>query len=219
MAAFLLNPPADPSGDTDATELRTAAAIVSALQGSGLQRVVVASTYGARQATRLGDLGTLHEFEAGVRASGIPAVVNRGAYYYTNWDHALASARADGVMVSMIPDDLQIPMVSPVDLGRIAGRRLLEPQPAAGTHHVEGPRRLTPRDVADAFARQLGQPVTVETIPSDRFEQTFAQMGFSPEAAESYAGMTRSLITEGIAVPEHVERGTITIEEHVAASA
>jgi uncharacterized protein YbjT (DUF2867 family) len=215
-AAFLLNPPGDPSGDSETAELGTAAAIVDALQDCGLERVVVASTFGARRATGLGDLGTLYELEDGVRASGIPAVVNRGAYYYTNWDHAFASSRADGVMVSMIPADLEVPMVSPTDLGRAAARRLIEAEPAIGIHHVEGPRRYTPRDVADAFARHVGAPVAVETIPPEEFRPAFERMGFSPVSADSYAEMTRYLIAGSIEIPEKAERGTTTLEQHVA---
>ena len=53
--AFLLNPPADPTGDTDEEERENVAAIVSALDGSGLEKVVAASTYGAFEGQRCGD--------------------------------------------------------------------------------------------------------------------------------------------------------------------
>ena len=42
--AFLLNPPAAPSGDTNTVELRTISNILAALEGSGLEKVVAAST-------------------------------------------------------------------------------------------------------------------------------------------------------------------------------
>jgi len=42
--AFLLNPPAPPTTDTNAEELRTARLIAEAVRGSGLEKVVVAST-------------------------------------------------------------------------------------------------------------------------------------------------------------------------------
>ncbi|WP_220185092.1 NAD(P)H-binding protein [Paracoccus sp. S1E-3] len=58
--AFLLNPPADPSGDTDREERRNVEAIMAALDGSGLEKVVVQSTYGAFHGTACGDLTVLH---------------------------------------------------------------------------------------------------------------------------------------------------------------
>jgi len=83
--AFLLNPPADVAGDTDATERRTIANILAALEDSGLEKVVAASTYGARPGQGIGDLTTLWELEEGLRRQPIPAAINRGAYYMTNW--------------------------------------------------------------------------------------------------------------------------------------
>ena len=71
--AFLLNPPADPSGDTDSEERANVAAIVSALDGSGLEKVVAASTYGAFNGERCGDLTVLHEFEQALKRQSIPA--------------------------------------------------------------------------------------------------------------------------------------------------
>ncbi len=58
--AFLLNPPADPSGNTDEEERRSAEAILAAMKGSGLAHVVAQSTWGARPGHGFGDLTTLH---------------------------------------------------------------------------------------------------------------------------------------------------------------
>lgn len=54
--AFLLNPPADTSTDTDTVERHTVASILEALQGSGLKKVVAAFTAGAQAGERIGDL-------------------------------------------------------------------------------------------------------------------------------------------------------------------
>lgn len=74
--AYLLNPPADPSGDPVEEEHATARAIVAALDGSGLEAVVAASTYGAQPAPPggegLGDLGVLYAFEEALKASPSP---------------------------------------------------------------------------------------------------------------------------------------------------
>lgn len=61
--AFLLNPPAPPTADTNAQELRTARDIAEAVKGSDLEKVVVASTYGAQAGDGIGDLSVLYEFE------------------------------------------------------------------------------------------------------------------------------------------------------------
>ena len=74
--AFLLNPPADPSVDTDAAEMATAKSIAEALSGTEMEKVVLASTYGAQPGERIGDLSVLYAFETMVRDSGIPTAVN-----------------------------------------------------------------------------------------------------------------------------------------------
>ena len=81
QSALLLNPPADISGDTDAQERRSVAAILQALDGSGLRHVVAESTMGAQPGEHLGDLGVLYELEQGLRRQAIPASIVRAAYY------------------------------------------------------------------------------------------------------------------------------------------
>lgn len=213
--AFLLNPPADPATDTDAEERRTIAAILSALDGSGLEKVVAESTYGAQPGSQLGDLNTLYELERGLAAQPIPATVQRAAYYFSNWDEALETARAEGVIQSFFPEDFELPMVAPADLGRTAAQFLAEPAERAGIHYVEGPRRYTPGDVASAFGEAVDRPVRVEVVPRERWEETFRALGFSEPAARSYARMTE-LTLERPAKPADPIRGKTGLRDYVA---
>lgn len=216
--AFLLSPPADPSGDTDAEERANVAAIVAALDASRLQKVVAASTYGARAGERCGDLTVLHEFEQQLNALPVPAAINRGAYYMSNWLGMLDTVRERGVLPSFFPADFALPMVAPEDLGEAAARRLLEPASETGLRFVEGPDRYTPRDVADAFSIALGRAVEVETVPRERWEQTFAQFGFSESAARSYACMTGTVLDDEAAAPDAPQRGKTTLQEYIRSS-
>ena len=213
--ALLLNPPAAPFTDTDATERATAAAIVDAVTGSGLRKAVAVSTFGARAGEPCGDLTVLFEFEQKLRAQAVPVAVNRGAYYMSNWADMLATVRHRGKLPSFFPEDVAIPMVAPDDLGEAAARRLLEPADRTDTWYVEGPRRYTPRDVAGAFARALDRPVDVELIPRHAWEQTFRQLGFSPEAARSYVCMTGTVLDEQDRWPDAPVRGTTTLDDYI----
>jgi uncharacterized protein YbjT (DUF2867 family) len=214
--AFLLNPPADVSIDTDVEEHATAASIAAALAGSGLSKVVVESTYGAQPGERCGDLNILYDFERAVQAQGIPADINRAAYYFSNWDAALETARDEGVVHTMLPADLKIPMVAPRDLGRAAADLLMR-EGTSGLHHVEGPELYSPADVAAAFADALGRPVRAAVTPRDEWEQAFRDMGFSPEAAQSYTRMTEVSMDEGFTTPDNPVRGSTTLRAYVEA--
>jgi uncharacterized protein YbjT (DUF2867 family) len=215
--AFLLNPPADPSADTDAEERAHVAAIVEALDGSGLEKVVAASTYGARPGGRCGDLTVLHAFEEKLRAQSIPAAINRGAYYMSNWGGMLDPVRDSGRLASFFPADLRLPMVAPEDVGEAAAQRLLEPAGDTGLRHIEGPLRYTPRDVAEAYAEALGTPVEVEVIPREAWIETFHRFGFSDEAALSYACMTDAVVNGDTELPPDPVRGSTTLREYIQA--
>jgi uncharacterized protein YbjT (DUF2867 family) len=214
--AFLLNPNADVSTDTDREEHATVRSIVAALDGSGLEKVVVASTYGAQPGERCGDLNILYDFEQALAAQPIPATIQRGAYYMSNWNDLLDAAKG-GVLPTMLPADMKIPMVAPADLGKAAVRHLLEPPHDQDVQYVEGPERYSPQDVADAFAAALGNPVKVEVIPRDQWIAAYRKLGFSAAAAESYARMTAVSVDSGFAMSEPFERGETTLEDYIGA--
>lgn len=212
--AFLLNPPAAPSGDTDQDERLSAEAIVAAMEGSRLSHVVAQSTWGARPGRGFGDLTTLHHFEELLAAQSIPATIMRAAYLMSNWDGPVSAALKDGALPTMLPEDLILPMVSPLDLAMIAAD-LLEAEPSPVPVHVEGPKRYCPGDVADALEAATGRPVRCKVIPRSEWVHAFLGMGFSPEAARSYADMTGTVVDEEIRTPASDVRGKVTLQDHV----
>ncbi|CAI9417625.1 hypothetical protein ANOBCDAF_04027 [Pleomorphomonas sp. T1.2MG-36] len=214
--AFLLNPPADPTGDTDSTERRTIANILAALDGSGLEKVVAASTYGAQPGEGIGDLSTLWELEDGLRRQSIPAAINRGAYYMTNWTGLAEGVRHSGKLQSMFPADMPIPMVSPRDLGEAAADRLVSPLEDVGVVYVEGPELYTPSDVADAFADALGREIGLEVTERGRWEETFRSLGFSDVAARSFTRMTAAIVDSDFDRQQAPRRGKVTLSEFVS---
>lgn len=216
--AFLLNPPADPSGDNDAVERRTISNILAALDGADLEKVVAASAYGARQGEPAGDLTTLWDLEEGLRKRSIPAAINRGAYYMTNWVGLADTVRESGKLPTMFPSDFAMPMVAPRDLGEAAAERLCSPITDVGIRHVEGPRRYTPRQVADAFARALGRDVELEVAPREAWQEIYKAMGFSAASAKSYTRMTAITLDENFDKPAPLELGKVTLDEFIAHS-
>ena len=181
---FLLNPPADPSTDTDAEERKTVASITAAVEGSGLEKIVAESTYGAQPGERCGDLNILDDLEQALEAQPIPTCIIRAAYYMSNWDFLLEMVRKEGVLPTMFPADFKLPMVAPQDLGQVAARLLTEPVEQTGLYYVEGPERYSPSDVAAEFAGAIGRPVTVVTTPREQWKETYKSMGFSEPAAK-----------------------------------
>lgn len=208
--AFLLNPPADTSGNTDLEERRTVHCLLEALEGSGLEKVVAQSAIGARPGEECGDLTVLYGLEVGLKNQSVPACIIRAGYYYSNWDAMMEPARKNGVLSTMLPADRKIPMVAPADLGRVAARLLREPADQTGLYPVEGPERCSPNDVAAGLAAVLARSVRVEEIPRAAWESTFRGMGFSDAAARSYARMTAATV-DSADFPDNPIRGTISL--------
>lgn len=213
--AFLLNPPADISTDTDEEERRTVAAILAALEGSGLEKVVAESTYGAQPGRRNGDFGPLYALEQGLAALPIPATIQRAAYYLSNWDAQWDTARETGKLQSFFPPDFALPMVAPQDLGEMAARFMTEPAERAGLHYVEGPRPYRISEVAEAISKSVGREVEVDTVPRADWRGTYRDLGFSEAAAESYAEMT-AITLDSAEFPDRPVRGSITLREYFA---
>jgi uncharacterized protein YbjT (DUF2867 family) len=213
--AFLLNPPADTSADTDAVERRTVACILAALGDSGLEKVVAESTGGAQPGERIGDLSVLWELEQGLGHLPIPAAINRAAYYMSNWDMQFDAIRKTGKLSTMFPAELAIPMVAPRDLGEAAAQRLMSTVGDVGILYVEGPKRYASADVAKAFSAALGRPVEVEVTPRGKWKEAFHRLGFSEAAADSYARMTAVSIDGGFDMPDNPLRGDTTLEAYV----
>lgn len=213
--AFLLNPPADTSGDTDVIERQTVSNILEALEGSGLEKVVAASTAGAQAGHRIGDLGVLWELEQGLQRQPIPACIQRGAYYMSNWDAQLDVVRKTGKLHVMFPADWAIPMVAPRDLGSFAARRMMSSVDDLELTHVEGPRRYTAKDVASAFSQVLDLHVELAITPRNLLKEAFQELGFSDAAADSYARMTTLSIDSGFEMPADSVKGSTSLEEHL----
>jgi uncharacterized protein YbjT (DUF2867 family) len=213
--AFLLNPPAPTSTDTDKEEHRTFASIVQALDGSGLEKVVVESTYGAQPGDRIGDLSVLFDFEQALARQSIPVTVLRAAYYMSNWDASLDSAK-QGVLPTMYPADLTIPMVAPADLGAAAARLLQEDLDQTGIRYVEGPARYSPDDVAAAFAKALDRDVAVAVTPRDEWEAAYRKLGFSEAAAFAFARMMAASVDGSFDLPAEPHRGRISLDAYIA---
>jgi uncharacterized protein YbjT (DUF2867 family) len=211
---FLLNPPAAPSADPVAEERSSLAAILSAIDGSGLEKIVAESTYGARPGERLGDLGVLYEMEQALTAQPIPATIVRAAYYMSNWGASIQMARAQGSIQTLYPKDFKLPMVAPSDIGELAARLMTEPIDRTGLHFVEGPDRYSSQDVAIALASALGCPVEAQSVPRDRWLVTLKGMGFSDEAAESFANMTAATLDGTFPALNSIERGATSLHDY-----
>jgi len=174
---FVLRPPNfDPAPDFPDARA-SAFTLRSALEAASPGRVVYLSTIGAQ--ARQSNLLTQHTIiEEELRKMATPVTFLRPGWFMENsrWD--VAPARAQGVIPSFLqPLDKPVPMVATADIGRVAADLLQETWSGHRVVELEGPHRVTPNEIAAAFAKLLGRPVRMEAVPHETWEGLFTAQG------------------------------------------
>jgi NAD(P)H dehydrogenase (quinone) len=176
-AAFILPPSEfDPKpGYVQARE--TSDAIVAALTAARPTRVLCLSTIGADAAQdNLLTQRTL--LEQALSKLPMPITFLRPGWFIENaaWD--VASARDEGVIRSfLMPLDKPFLMVATKDIGALAAALIQEDWSGQRIVELEGPRRVSPNDLAAAFAKALGRPVRAEIVPRASWDTLFRSQG------------------------------------------
>jgi len=174
---FVLVPPNfDPSPDF--REARTTAATLSsALDAARPSRVVYLSTIGA-QATQSNLLSQHTIIEEALKELSLPFTFLRPGWFMENsaWD--VDPASTNGVISSFLqPLEKPVPMVATADIGRVAAELLQETWIGQRIVELEGPHRVTPKQIAGTFANLLGRDVRVEAVPRATWESLFKSQG------------------------------------------
>ncbi len=164
---FLLIPPTfDPTSGFP--EVRAVIdALKTALLRARPERVVCLSTIGA-QAEEPNLLSQLGLVEQELSTLPLPIAFLRAAWFMENaaWD--VAAAREAGVIASFLqPLDQAYPMVSVADVGERAASLLRENWAGKRIVELQGPEKVTPADIAAAFSKVLGKPVSAEIVARD----------------------------------------------------
>jgi uncharacterized protein YbjT (DUF2867 family) len=156
---------------------RVIAAVTAALVEARPGKVVCLSTIGA-DAPHENLLTQRTLMEQSLEQIGLPVTFLRPGWFMENalWD--VPSARDEGVLRSFLqPADKLFPMVATQDVGGLAAALLREDWSGTRVVELEGPARISPNDLARAFATVVKRPVQVETVPRENWEQIFRAQG------------------------------------------
>ena len=153
------------------------ATLQSALTAARPARVVYLSTIGAQASQN--NLLTQHSIiEKAIGDLPMPIVFLRPAWFMENSSWDIAPARAQGIIPSFLqPLDKPVPMVATADIGKVAADLLQQTWDGHRIVELEGPRRVTPNEVAATFAMLLNKPVQMEAVPRESWETVFRSQG------------------------------------------
>jgi NAD(P)H dehydrogenase (quinone) len=153
------------------------AALTQSLKRAAQPKIVCLSTIGAgaEQPNLLNQLGLL---EQALQPLPAPIAFLRAAWFLDNAVFDAASARSAGVIESFLqPLDKQYPMVAAKDVGCVAAELLRDTWHGHRVVELEGPRRVTPNEIAQAFAAALGSPVAARVVQRQDWEKVFLSVG------------------------------------------
>ena len=152
-------------------------AVVAALKAAKPARVLCLSTIGA-DAQHDNLLSQRTMMEQALSLLPTPVTFLRPGWFLENASWDVASARDTGVIHSfLMPLDKHFPMVATQDVGRVAAKLIQESWLGKRVVELEGPRRVSPNDLAAAFAKALGKPVRAEIVPHETWEGLFRSQG------------------------------------------
>jgi uncharacterized protein YbjT (DUF2867 family) len=152
-------------------------AVKTAIESARPGKVVCLSTIGA-QATQPNLLTQRTLMEQALAGLSMPVTFLRPGWFMENamWD--VGPARNDGVISSFLqPLDKPVPMVATADVGRVAAELLQQHWRGARVIELDGPRRVSPNDIAACFAKILGHPVRAEAVPRETWGALFRSQG------------------------------------------
>lgn len=210
---FVLSPPDVTAKDFIADRKQLTQRQIDTLAAEKVPHVVLLSSIGAQQPAGTGPILSVRNMEQQLRASGLAATFVRAGYFVENWGAVVHPVKSDGVLPSFIAAGQRVPSVSTPDIGKALAQALLDGPRGVRVIELSGPSDVSPNDVAAAFSRILGKPVSVAEAPLDAVVPTFTSFGISENVAglfrEMYQGLADGTV---VAAPgEHV-RGTTSLE-------
>jgi NAD(P)H dehydrogenase (quinone) len=156
---------------------RVIEAVFKALEMARPGRVVCLSSIGA-DAEEDNLLTQRKLLEQALASLPMPVTFLRPGWFIDNaaWD--VASARDEGVIHSFLaPLDKRFAMVAAQDVGVTAAALIREQWTNVRVVELEGPQRVSPNELAAAFAAALGRPVRAELVPHEQWDALFRAQG------------------------------------------
>ena len=182
-ALYLMIPPNYQSDDMYVEASKVINAFQTAIANSSLEKLVVLSSVGGHLPSGTGPVLSLHRLEEAFKDSDIPVTIVRPPSFMENWNSVLETVKADGVLPSFsFPLDQKYPQIDTEEIGRVGAEAMLESSEGIQVKELAG-IQYSPNDVAAAFSRVLGKPVTAVPIPEDQWTDVFKTFS-SPRNAE-----------------------------------
>jgi uncharacterized protein YbjT (DUF2867 family) len=153
--------------------------LLDAVKSSGVRRVVLLSSQGARTRPQSPSHSGLRQVEEAVQNSGLESTILRAGGFASNafgWAQMVRSQR----MVAAPFGDVALPVVDPADIAAVAAAALLDARHDGHAYELTGPEAASPRQQAEAIGDAVGAPVRFHELSREEAREMFLQ--FMPAA-------------------------------------
>lgn len=213
-SAFLFNPPPF-AGDLFAQAEEAGTALAMGARRAKLPKAVVLTSVGAQHASGTGAIATMYRFEALLDEVAPATLFLRPGLFLEDFGSAVETVTTEGVLPTFLEPSRKVAMVSAVDIARIAVQFLCENWTGTRVVELEAPDDYSAADVAAAYAKATGRPVTAAVIPFDQRANTLAATGASLEVVNASVAMY-DWINSAPVMHEpgrELRRGTVTLTD------
>lgn len=217
-AAYIMIPPNFGAADWRLWMRGMVERYATAIQDSGVKKVVLLSSTGAHRTEGVGPIGGLGELEIALRKlSGVDILALRPGYFMTNLYSSVGMIQHAGINGGVQKADVPTVLVHPSDVADIASKRLLELDfTGFSVEFITGPADLTHADITAVIGQAIGKPELpyIEFSPADG-KAGMMQAGLPETIAAGYVemgeGSNKGYLNEGYdRSAAHV--GSITLE-------
>nr|WP_168736207.1 NAD(P)H-binding protein [Burkholderia sp. Tr-862] len=188
QAVQMLCPVPVADSDPAATMARTIDIVTGALAANPPPALLALSDYGAERDGNTGITRLFHYLEARLKTVPTQLTLLRSAEHLQNWTRVLPVALGTGVLPSFHhPVDKVFPTVWAPDVGVAAARLLLDRTEAGNGPRIvsiEGPRRVSVRDIAETLAAKADREIAAHELPRDAWIATLLRAGLSERHAQ-----------------------------------
>lgn len=206
-AVFAMTPPNLGGSNVVANTVNAGRAYASAIQSSGIKRVVMLSSIGAHLPDGNGPIKAIHQIEKIYDQLDASVTYLRAGYFYINFYHDIPMIVKAGIEGSNFSATTRMPMVDPEDIALIAASELTR-QGATGkqVRYVIGDIR-TGAEIAKILGASIGKPELpwIEFTDQQAIDG-MAGAGVPDEIARLYAEMGAGF-RNGSIVADFVQQG------------
>lgn len=170
--------------------LHFANAAATAIEQTGIPRVIAISSGGKGRSQNAGPISALHAMEEVLNTTGAAFRYLRCGNFMENFLWQVEPIVQQGVFFYPFPADFPIPMVAAQDIGKTAAQWLLHRdwsgQMGIGVH---GPADLSLDQAAEQIGKAINQPVRYQPVSREGYYESMLKHNSSPAYAQALLDM------------------------------